>query len=111
MIKLVIFILAGIVFTGMFGIVPALLITKREKKKRGLKIILIDLAIGFVCSLVLTVDYAIDEHNWNNGYCSECGNEWELFDVEKGYHNTSTHNIYKCENCDNTIDTIFRFKK
>ena len=111
MTKLVIFIVTGIIFTAVLGIMPALLITKREKKKRGLKTTLVAFAIGFVCSSVLTVNYAIDEHNWNNGHCSECGNEWELFDVEKGYKNSSIHNIYKCENCDNTIDTTFRFKK
>lgn len=43
----------------------------------------------------------LDETNWNNGVCPECGAEWELFDVENAAY------YYKCEN-DHTVILLFK---
>ena len=44
-----------------------------------------------------------DNINYNNGICTECGGCYNLYDVIG--HRQNTGYIYKCDTCNNCIET------
>lgn len=107
------FVVVGIVFTITFGVVCGLLITELFEMRGLIRFIvatLIASAIGFGISGLLIFEHTTDEKQYNEGYC-ECGGEWDLFDIEKGYRNGSSTYYYKCNKCNDVIETHTNFKK
>ena len=107
-----IFIIAGIVFTITLGLLSGILITEKLCMygwKQFIITTLIALVIGFGISGLITLKFTADEKEYNDGYC-ECGGEWELFDIERGYRNGNTIYYYKCNNCKDVIETYINLK-
>ena len=64
--------------------------------------ILIWLISGFVIGGGFYLERTGYNDSWNDGECSECQVEWELFDIEKGKN--FTYYYYKCPECKNIIE-------
>lgn len=66
-----------------------------------------DLIITVVIFLILLAfSTFVNNIKWNNGHCSNCGERWELVDVERSYKRFFANYYYECENCGKTIEIM-----
>jgi uncharacterized membrane protein YfcA len=93
------FLILTILCTLVLGCFVGGLLTSQisNNKTHLIAFIIISLVVGFLFSLMFSAIMKEDEKKWNNGICSECGSEWELFDVEYT-RNGGEYYYYKCEN-------------
>ena len=93
------FILGGLFLTVTLGALFALMFTNNIKNNIARLVIGIIIAFitGYGAMCLISLDYKIDEKNYNNGICSICNEKLDLFDIE--YHRGSGDEYYyKCKN-------------
>lgn len=97
----------GIIF-GVCGVafIPAILlfITCGVDTKHKLGEAVVCLIFWLIFSFGLWAQNAVNEENWNGGYC-ECGTHWELKGADKNRHGTVTK-YYCCPDCYEEIEII-----
>lgn len=103
------FIILGFAFSIAFSFI-ALANIRKGKIAKNLFYIFIVLIIGFSISGIFIVEKMNDDKLWNKGYCNECGEEWELFNVVH-YRNSGNEYWYKCPKCKNTITIHSKLNK
>ncbi len=99
------FIIYSLFFTITAGAFFALIYNCNSSRKgmsKKIISIIIMLLVGCLIGGVLTLETAIEDNIWNDGIHTECGGNWELFDIErtKGGHDLF---YYKCDKCDYTV--------
>lgn len=70
--------------------------------KKILSVIAVFVFFGTMSGGLITLEHKNDYVTWNNGYC-ECGNEWELKNVEH-IKNGGNKYYYWCDDCGNIIE-------
>ncbi len=78
--------------------------------KFHLKNVIISLILGFVIAFIsIALIKANNKQNekkikeWNNGYCTECGEKYRLADIVSTRQG-STHYYYICDNCQKIVE-------
>lgn len=110
------FIIVGLILSATVGFFFSLMFVSLTNLKVIPKVILVtivSLIIGFsLCGLVET-QKKMDEKKWNGGYCTECGNDWELVSVytSGGKTNSTKYYVWKCDKCENFIEITSKFEK
>ena len=69
----------------------------KAREKVAIAIIII-LVVAFVFHMA-----TLDDHNWNNGECPDCGVAWELIKEVPGHGANEGAEIWQCPNCHKTI--------
>lgn len=89
---LIFFIVTSLFFAVFVGIWFGLMFTTELE---GICKIIVTTIIALVIGCIISLIYCRQEKEWNNGYCKECGEKWELFDVERGtyYYKDSNGHI------------------
>ena len=93
------FVFGGLFLTVTLGALFALMFTNNIKNNIARLVIGIIIAFitGYGAMCLISLDYKIDEKNYNNGICSICNEKLDLFDIE--YHRGSGDEYYyKCKN-------------
>lgn len=67
------------------------------KEKMAIAIAII-LAVAFVFYMA-----TLDDRNWNNGKCPDCGESWELIKEVPGHGANEGAEIWRCPRCHKTI--------
>ena len=93
------FIIFGLLLSITLGAFMAMIFTSGIKNNiaRAILGIIIALMVGFGVVGLLEMERLNDEKRWNNGVCSVCDEELELFDVEHHRNSGDTY-YYKCKN-------------
>lgn len=104
------FVIITIVFSIVVGLpIGVIIILNSFRKFRIIPLIIIAILIGIILGGMVSCDRSHNEKIWQNGIC-DCGNNYELFDIEH-HKNSSDHYFYKCENCNDLIETTFYFRE
>lgn len=69
----------------------------KAREKVAIAIVII-LVVAFVFHMA-----TLDDRNWNNGKCPECGVAWELIKEVPGHGANESAEIWRCPNCHKTI--------
>lgn len=93
----------GCVGFGIIFFLPVLMMASLIVEKIIIRMI-VSIIVSFILSFCLVAYIKYDneqfERKWNNGYCLECGEKWELFDVE---HIKNSGDIYYYKDKNNHI--------
>lgn len=74
------FIITSLIFAILAGLMFGLVLTiDLSGVERIITTIIIALVIGCIFGLV----HCEQEYKWNDGYCRQCGEKWELFDIDR----------------------------
>lgn len=102
---MLVFMIGGLLMTATVGTVLALSITGLldiDGKKGIVFTVILAFAIGFSLIGLIYFQKTVDDENWNNGNCLQCGGQYELQSVT--HTNTSGNQYYYvCKNCGYTI--------
>lgn len=65
--------------------------------------LIVTIVFWLFITLSMTVSITIEQKNWNNGNCIECGGKYKFSGIESRIRDKNYY--YTCEDCDHTIKT------